>query len=325
LSSDGSNRLRPDFPHHGEPCEIDRLKRRIDQLNRAVEEQRLLALSRRAKVQMLREQLIQAQTPLSAIRSSPLYRLMVKLGRWAWLEPMMGRALASTSSAPVAGAEGGAERSAPCVAVDLTPVLPGGDNGGAKLVAIGLVRQLAELAPDWRFILLTSGKSHDELAYLDRANVSRMCVIFQDECASLTRTGLWAKVKMRIGRRLVGRLSPAAFERLRRLDTRVTHAVTGTTLLRRIGANLYFCAFTSPNFYDPSVPVVSTVYDLQYQRYPLFFFAAGVVLPGPAFHAHGAGGGAAGVHFGLCAADGGEACGGSQPRADQLHPAVEAD
>jgi glycosyltransferase involved in cell wall biosynthesis len=268
LSSDGSNRPRPDLSHDGQTCEIDRLHRRIEQLNRAVEEQRLLALSRRAKVQMLREQLVHAQTPLSAIRSSPLYRLMVKLGRWAWLEPMMGRALATSSTVPAAGP---AERSSPCVAVDMTPVLPGGENGGAKLVAIGLVRQLAELAPDWRFILLTSGKSHDELAYLDRPNVSRMCVIFQDQSASLTRTGWWPKLKMKVGRQLVGRLSPAAFDRLRRLDTRLTHAVTGTTLLRRIGANLYFCVFTSPNFYDPSVPVVSTVYDLQYKRYPLFF------------------------------------------------------
>ncbi len=267
MSSNGSNRLRPDQSNHGEMSETQHLKRRIEQLNRATEEQRLLALSRRAKIQMLQEQLKSAQAPLSAIRSSPLYRLMVKLGRWSWLEPMMGRALAS-SAAPAAGPT---DSTTPCVAVDLTPVLPGGDNGGAKLVAIGLVRQLAELAPDWRFILLTSGKSHDELAYLERPNVSRLCVIFQDQCSSQVRTGLWPKLKMKIGQQLVGRLPPATFDRLRRLDARLSQAVTGTTLLRRIGANLYFCVFTSPNFYDPSVPVVSTVYDLQYKRYPLFF------------------------------------------------------
>jgi glycosyltransferase involved in cell wall biosynthesis len=41
--------------------------------------------------------------------------------------------------------------------------------------------------------------------------------------------------------------------------------------LKEIGADLLFCPFTAPFFYDPSVPTVSVIYDLQYLDYPEFF------------------------------------------------------
>src|SRR5216683_1481833 len=62
------------------------------------------------------------------------------------------------------------------IAIDLTPVLPGGDNGGAKLVARSLVSQFGSLARDTEFTLLTSAISHDELADLDAPNVRRQCI-----------------------------------------------------------------------------------------------------------------------------------------------------
>ena len=49
------------------------------------------------------------------------------------------------------------------IAIDLTPLLPGGDNGGAKPLAIELIRHLARVAPACEFILLTNEKSHEEL------------------------------------------------------------------------------------------------------------------------------------------------------------------
>ncbi|MGK4455727.1 hypothetical protein, partial [Klebsiella pneumoniae] len=63
------------------------------------------------------------------------------------------------------------------IVVDLTPVLPGGENGGAKIFVLDLLRRLAELAPRTRFILLTHSRSHDELAPLDRHNVRRQVVM----------------------------------------------------------------------------------------------------------------------------------------------------
>ena len=59
------------------------------------------------------------------------------------------------------------------ILVDLTPLLPGGDNGGAKPLARSLVSELSMLAPQVEFTLLTSSKSYAELADLERPNVHR--------------------------------------------------------------------------------------------------------------------------------------------------------
>src|SRR3954469_12872299 len=63
------------------------------------------------------------------------------------------------------------------VVVDLTPLLPGGENGGAKVFTVGLVRELAAAHPQTRFILLTQAASHDELAALDSPNVTRVVAV----------------------------------------------------------------------------------------------------------------------------------------------------
>jgi len=53
----------------------------------------------------------------------------------------------------------------------MTPLEPGGQNGGAGLVAKSLVRHLSSLDPHSRFTLLTASDSHAELAPLDADNV----------------------------------------------------------------------------------------------------------------------------------------------------------
>src|SRR6476620_6983440 len=63
------------------------------------------------------------------------------------------------------------------IVVDLTPVLPGGENGGAKVFVLELLRRLAERAPKTQFVLLTQAAAHEELGTLDRANVRRVMVL----------------------------------------------------------------------------------------------------------------------------------------------------
>ena len=63
------------------------------------------------------------------------------------------------------------------IAVDLTPVLPGGENGGAKIFVLELLHRLAETAPQTQFVLLTQAASHAELATLDRPNMRRLMVV----------------------------------------------------------------------------------------------------------------------------------------------------
>src|SRR5438105_8249382 len=62
------------------------------------------------------------------------------------------------------------------ILVDMTPLQANGQNGGAGLVAVSLVRHLSALAPELQFTLLTSSGSHAELAPLDAPNVRRRCI-----------------------------------------------------------------------------------------------------------------------------------------------------
>jgi glycosyltransferase involved in cell wall biosynthesis len=47
-------------------------------------------------------------------------------------------------------------------------------------------------------------------------------------------------------------------------------------MLKELGADLLYCPFTDPTYYEPGIPAVSTIYDLQYKTYPQFFSAADV-------------------------------------------------
>ncbi|MEL7638498.1 MAG: glycosyltransferase [Solidesulfovibrio sp.] len=60
------------------------------------------------------------------------------------------------------------------VLVDLTPVLPGGDNGGAKLMTVLLLHALRVMRPDWRFVCIVSDAAYDELSHLEAPNMERV-------------------------------------------------------------------------------------------------------------------------------------------------------
>ena len=157
------------------------------------------------------------------------------------------------------------------VAIDLTPLLPGGANGGAKPLAIELVRRLAAAAPSCEFILLTTEKSDSELAILDAPNVRRLCVSRPENAPTLShrralQVRAWLarllpeRVVRKIGEWYIGRSdAPPPVSPLLR------GAPFGS------GADLLFCPFTGALFFDPAVPLVSLVHDLQYLYYPEFF------------------------------------------------------
>ena len=159
------------------------------------------------------------------------------------------------------------------IAVDLTPILPGAENGGAKLLAIELVKHLSQLLPDCEFILLTSDRSHDELSDLDSANVRRLCVRHQKTPSGSPISSMQIRrMRVRLREWLTVFLPPPLLARVKAayflLRVRRRQA---TGIIRELGADLLFCPFTMPFFYDPAIPVVSVIYDLQYQYYPQFF------------------------------------------------------
>ncbi|MBI5591182.1 MAG: glycosyltransferase family 4 protein [Deltaproteobacteria bacterium] len=143
------------------------------------------------------------------------------------------------------------------IAVDLTPVVPGGDNGGAKPLAMELLKGFQSMAKGDRFLILTASWNHDELAVLDAPAMKRLCVIHRKRrTESLVRKEGLAKVLMRHLMLFSKRFQQNFFQ---------SHS------LRDRGVDLLFCPFTAPTFAEPGIPVVSVIHDFQYQEFPHFF------------------------------------------------------
>jgi len=175
----------------------------------------------------------------------------------------------------MAGTHSGEAEGVKRLAIDLTPLLPGGENGGAKPLAIELVRRLAagpaSAPPGCELLLLTSAKSHQELAVLDAPNVRRVCVSASQNAPTLSH-----KRALQV-RALLAKLLPERVVR-KIADWYIGAAAApppASPLLRQLGADLLFCPFTGAFFYDPSIPLVTLVHDLQFLSYPEFFDPAG--------------------------------------------------
>src|SRR5690349_20435999 len=141
----------------------------------------------------------------------------------------------------------------------MTPLEPGGQNGGAGLVATSLVQHLSALVPGWDFTLLTTSSSDNELAHLDAPNVSRRCVVRRGSRMSLAR------------RVADGLLPPALRVRLKRVYWRQHTARRYERSTTELQPDLLLCPFTVPYFWRSGVPCVCIVYDLQHLTYPDFF------------------------------------------------------
>ncbi len=160
------------------------------------------------------------------------------------------------------------------IAVDLTPVLPGGENGGAKIFILELLSRLAEMVPQTQFVLLTQAASHEELASSDRSNMRRLMVVGPIVTSSVKPRLLG--FAFRVLSLLPARLRDAVSRLGYSFNTAVKRSGSGT-LLRDMGAELLFCPFTAPIYFEPGIPTVCTIYDMQYKTYPEFFTAEDVV------------------------------------------------
>lgn len=159
------------------------------------------------------------------------------------------------------------------IAVDLTPLLPGGENGGAKIFVLELLQLLAKIAPNTEFVLLTQAISHEELAALDRPNMRRLMVVGHAVTDSFRFRvqGVASRLISHLPARLRNNVSHMGYAFNAVLKHRGSR-----TLLRDIGSDLLFCPFTAPTYFEPGIPTVCTIYDLQYKTYPEFFAAEDV-------------------------------------------------
>lgn len=139
------------------------------------------------------------------------------------------------------------------IAIDLTPLYPGGNNGGAKVFVLHLLVQLQQSAPHFQFLLLTSPWNHQEL--LNYENQNTQCLLLTDLVDNNNSfgyidklTNLWKKIKFKLAR--------------------LTYL---SSLLKQHKINLLFCPFSAPRFIEKEIPSVGIVHDLQHLDYPEFF------------------------------------------------------
>ena len=167
------------------------------------------------------------------------------------------------------------------IAIDLTPLLPGGDNGGAKLLVLELLFQFGKAIHDFDFLLLTADWNHQELGDLTGSKFERLLVI-QSTPPPVPPKKLPVSFKGSCFRHLglVKSFSPVIplAKRIRRRWARMPHNSSKPdeprqTLLLQHGVSLLFCPFTAPTYSTNRIPTVSIVYDLQHRYYPQFFSA----------------------------------------------------
>jgi len=155
------------------------------------------------------------------------------------------------------------------IAVDLTPVLPGGENGGARVIVFGLIPLLARIATKSRFILLTTRANHDDLASLESANVLRFCV----DSPTAERSGP-ENLALRARSFLSEFIRPSGLERLAAIYRQAMQLRGAPSLLQRLGADVMLCPFLAASYDDGCTPFVSIVVDLQFRYHPEFFSPA---------------------------------------------------
>ncbi|MFX0199898.1 MAG: glycosyltransferase family 1 protein, partial [Candidatus Hodarchaeota archaeon] len=129
------------------------------------------------------------------------------------------------------------------IAVDMTPARPGGENGGAKILALELLRSFHAMAPEDQFLILTASWNHQELAILDGPNMSRLCVL----------TGPQPQEKLLVVRYL-RRLERGFRRAFRFLRRRVRARLFHGRLLASRRVDLLFCPFTAPTYAEREIP-----------------------------------------------------------------------
>lgn len=171
----------------------------------------------------------------------------------------------------------------PRIAIDLTPLKPGGENGGAKLLVRQLLTAFRQLDDSpYNFLLLTAGWNHQELAEFEGPGFELLCVL-PDETAPEPSSGvsnyeradqLLYRLRRVLPYAVVRRLLPIAQQvkqKLYLLFKPISPPPASSQILRAHDVDLLFCPFTALTYAEPGIPVISIVYDLQHQAYPQFF------------------------------------------------------
>ncbi len=129
------------------------------------------------------------------------------------------------------------------VAVDLLPLLRGGENGGIKPAIFSLLGELArQIGGYLSFVFLTNSASHGEVRQLARPNEILICVLENPRHPADA---------IENGGRTEFKLIPPPPE-----------------LLRMIDVDLLYCPFGMTPFHVPGIPTIALIADVLHRDYP---------------------------------------------------------
>jgi glycosyltransferase involved in cell wall biosynthesis len=145
------------------------------------------------------------------------------------------------------------------IAIDLTPLRPGGENGGAKILILTLLKRLQQLAPDYSFLLLTAPWNHEELTFYENKNTK--CLLLSNLAPEPHKLEIHTRVHYKI----------LSFI-LRKLKSKLGNFIYyNKSFLRSHKVDLLFCPFSAPTYAEKDIPLVAIGYDLQHLDYSFFF------------------------------------------------------
>ena len=156
--------------------------------------------------------------------------------------------------------------------IDLTPMLPGGENGGAKPLTIEIIRALARVCPEMEIHVLHKKSVEQELTALAIPNLHLHCLdAKRSESKNAFSKPLWHQIREWVEKELVHYVPLWLRRRLRKPYEVLVQLSPADPITQRLNADLLFCPFTAPFFHNVETPTVCLVHDLQFFEYPEFF------------------------------------------------------
>lgn len=175
------------------------------------------------------------------------------------------------------------------IAIDLTPMKPRGENGGAKVFILTLIKELANLEEkEFEYLLITETWNHEEIMGLERNNVKclkkselieKSGIAYYVSAAVKKFLFIWVRVKYYLvesisGHKISSSSGPDIVKKFLEnlLNSFVTELFSAQPILRKnYDIDLLFCPFSAPSLSERGLPLVSIVYDFQHLEIPSFF------------------------------------------------------
>lgn len=145
------------------------------------------------------------------------------------------------------------------IAIDLTPLRPGGENGGAKVLVLTLLKRLQQLAPYYNLLLLTAPWNHDELTHYEDKNTK--CLLLSNLAPESQEEKTYQTFSHKIRKLILSKIKS-------KLDNFIYE---NKSFLTSYQIDLLFCPFSAPTYAEKDIPLVAIGYDLQHLDYPFFF------------------------------------------------------